>query len=364
MPVSNFARTAVNNSLRRTMNGQALNAVGQVGGPLDQLQARMNRSELKYLRTSKMGKYIQGVSINEQGWGVRAKIGKYSFAIGRAWNGLYNDDPEYPEELMARVVIRSLATITTKGAKVVEVVAPMQDPINLRLQNAWEPVAPMGGYMAPGLQAALQSAANVQLVSRLMTRRIWRGAHPMQMRIKMMFEAKVDPVKEVANQCALLMKAASPAQLSLKGVPINCVLIPPGPAPFTSADLNEAAGTAAAMGKAISGMTGGLTENLGNQISTGLANFKSYVGGTALGKGYRRAQEATKEAGTDDIDIYIGNFCTFKRVIIEEVDVEFDMTRIHVSGYPLGATAIVQFSTYEIVTKNTVDSIFSVKDRT
>ena len=51
-----------------------------------------------------------------------------------------------------------------------------------------------------------------------------------------------------------------------------------------------------------------------------------------------------------------------EKIIIEDINVDFDMTRVTSEGHPLGAVASIVFSSYEIVTKDKIDELFSRKE--
>lgn len=69
---------------------------------------------------------------------------------------------------------------------------------------------------------------------------------------------------------------------------------------------------------------------------------------------------AVKGMVGDDVTIHVGQFMTFDRVIIKDVDIEFD-SRFVIGGGPIGATAKVSFETFEVMDKRRMEEVYHPK---
>jgi hypothetical protein len=207
------------------------------------------------------------------------------------------------------------------------VIAFMQDKIGVRVGSNWEPFLPLGtvGKVA---QDAFQALFKKALVTRFTSRRIWRGTSPIEMNLTFNFQAIDDPYNEVVLPAQVLMQMCLPGEGERFANTIP-LLTPPGPSPYKIGGGNEEV----------------IDYNRVNANKSSKDNIQS--GLKYLGKG-------------DEIDIKIGNFMHYKSVIIKDVQPVFD-TRMHKSGYPIGAEVNIVFETYEIMTKEALEKEVFIK---
>jgi hypothetical protein len=201
--------------------------------------------------------------------------------------------------------------------------ALLQDNFVTSIQSTWRQSS-LTGSVQGLLQEGAQALSGYALGSQFMTRRIWYGSSPMRLNLKLKFEAIKDAQKEVVVPCGTLQQIAAPGlffstqqqRKILKEQPWleYLLIVPPGPNPFYGA-LRSRAGKAAG-------------EKIGSVIAFG-------------------------NRPGDDISIQIGKFMTFARVIVTSAQVTWGK-RFNAEGFPISASAEVQFESYEIYTKEDI----------
>jgi hypothetical protein len=231
-----------------------------------------------------------------------------------------------PESIMSQVPLQykinisgiSSATDINRNSKTLyNIDAILQDKIDLKTTSTWEKVTP-NSFSELG-NTISQGVLGLSLASSLATRRIWTGTEPLRFVITFKFEAQEDARKEVVLPSLVLQQMSLPGRSATGS--LEWFLIPPGPAPFPS--------------------VASLVENLGNNISKSMGGE---VGSQLTGLG-------------EEITIRIGNFLEFKKIILESVNTTYE-SRFDINGDPLGAISKVEFSTYEIMTKEKLEESY------
>jgi len=203
-----------------------------------------------------------------------------------------------PESIASNQPPQYIVKITVSDPKMM-VTAFIQDKFVFNVQSDWEDAGSLEGILA-GLSDASQFLTGHTLVSTMTTRRKWRGSSPITLTMKLKFEAFEDVEKEVIAPCEQLQSLVLPSA-GLKAGGEQFFVIPPGPNPFY------------------------IPQNF-------IKNSKMPV--------FSKGQE---------IRIDIGNFITFKSIVVSSVEVSFE-SRMAEEG-PVGAEALVTFQTYEMLTK-------------
>ena len=201
--------------------------------------------------------------------------------------------------------------------------AALQEAFSMSTTSEWIP------FLNPKLSDTLVKATalfHMSLFPRFASRRVWRGTSPIQMKLRLKFEAVNDSWREVVLPCLRLMQMSLPGTgqrrpfswiegLSNVAVP---VLEPPGPSPFM------------------------LDDNIKTNWDTG--NLTDV----------RNRLNSIVASGSDQIRIKIGRLLQFDNVIVENVQVEYS-NKFDMNGRPIGAVVDIAFSTYEIYTKEAIE---------
>jgi hypothetical protein len=193
------------------------------------------------------------------------------------------------------------------GESKVEVWGYLQDKIEVNIKADWEGVSEIFGGIDKMADTILQAATtwlpgssktgSRSLVSQASSRRKWTGSSPISIVLPLRFEAIDNVHSEVLQPCMALQQLCAPREGDLtKGF----FLIPPGPSPFKVGESQE---------------VGDLTS------------------------------------------ITIGNFFYLESVIINDVSITYE-TRMSSIG-PIGATAKVTLSAYEIPTKQSIAKMYN-----
>jgi len=203
-----------------------------------------------------------------------------------------------------------LAIDLQSGEKLVECYGILQEEVNLATETNWQPWMP-SRFQAEAYQQTIAQQFGWSLINRWTTRRVWMGTDPLIMRLKLRFEADENARDEVVQPCIGLKKLASPREgPRIKGKSLKIpVLYPPGPNPVLRG-----------------GVAGwGAGEKVSIQIGLGMKSF-----------------------------LY------FDSVIIKRVEVTY-ANRFGPDGYPISATANIDFQSYQVLTKKDIDSIYAGK---
>jgi hypothetical protein len=220
--------------------------------------------------------------------------------------------PEYLVRIFARKI-----DVGSSGPTLVDLIAILQEEISLRVETNWQSFIPSKYEPRPEWQAIAQMVGGT-LITRWTTRRVWMGTEPIEINMKLRFEADEDAYNEVVVPCLSLKKLGLPSQgpkVNLSGpagmlstIPAN-VLWPPGPNPI---------------------IRGGIF-------------------------GY---------AGGENIEIQVGlgarPFLYFNSVVMKRINVTY-ANRFTTEGYPVSASVDVTFQTYATLTKDDLEDVFSGK---
>jgi len=184
----------------------------------------------------------------------------------------------------------------------------LQDKFSLNVTSNWESFIPA---IASIWDTLSQATIGESFYNPITSRRIWKGTSPLKLTVELYFISITDTQIEVINPCLVLQRMCLPSigtDIPLPNLPFlngNSLrlLNPPGPSPFH------------------------IDQN-GNQTD---------------GKG-------------DQITIDIGGIFKFNSVILKDVTVEYD-NKMDVNGLPISAKARIEFETYEILTKERMNSV-------
>lgn len=260
-------------------------------------------------------------------------LGRMNHIVGQGARvlGLANDGSgQIPEAYKVRITSISLPEVT--GAESVEVVAVIQENMNMKVESAWEPVMNVAS-MAGLANQMVQFATKMSLVTKHSSRRIWRGSSPITLSLPLKFQAYSDPRREVVEPCISLQKMALPSQAKNENIPF---LAPPGPSPF-----------------ALSGTESTKAPRRLNILQRGVVKALALPPGV----GEKDVEDFLRKG--EQISVNIGRFMTFKSVIVKEAEVVWG-NKYSDSGYPVSAEVMLTFETYEMLTKQDLDKVYNV----
>jgi len=214
---------------------------------------------------------------------------------------------------------------TAKAEQIIEIAssqigtvrALLQDEFAMRTESSWDSVIPQEAKDTAEFSLAerviqLVSGGQVSLVNKTTSRRFWKGTAPMALTLSLKFRAETDVKTEVIDACEMLQRMAAPGETMLG------FLAPPGPSPYYT--------------------------------------VKDVKNNTDVKSAIEAMQMVMNRS--DKIVIRWGNFLYFSNVIIKTVDVRMH-NRIHSSGYPISADVDVMFETFEVTTKEELESIYA-----
>jgi len=203
----------------------------------------------------------------------------------------------------------------------VVITAPMQEQITTRTESAWTPLA-AGAYVQKAFGGLTQFVLGRTLVSKYASRRLWAGTSPLDFTLNLKFEAINDVYKEVyqpvleLQRMSLPFSGVSPDQAASEGIKdkfknffAKSFLAPPGPDPFDIEGLPVP------------------------------DKFKS------------------PEGISEEITVKIGSFLEIKRAVVVDITVQ-QHPKLDPNGVPIEAIATVHFQTFEIMTKESLDSMY------
>jgi hypothetical protein len=212
----------------------------------------------------------------------------------------------------------------TSSALNATVVGILQEKTQFTITSEWGSFIPIGGLQNTSNQIS-QLFGGRTLMTKWMSRRIWKGTSPISIALDFHFQSITDTKKNVIypTQALMAMCLPSVAPVDLKfnvlGRPVDLGSLPllkaPGPSPFQFSDEKESIKGMGA-GKALPGLQGG-----------------------------------------DRIHLSIGTHLDFPSVIVRRVVPVFD-TKMDKDGWPISSNVMVEFETYEIITKEDLDNIF------
>lgn len=181
----------------------------------------------------------------------------------------------------------------------VQIDAMLQEKFVMETHSHWKSIGQMFGFgqNADTLGLVFQGLSGQAFNFSMSTRRIWQGTDPLSLRLKLRLEAFQDQVMEVTAPCARLQAMALPSESKAGGI----FLTPPGPNPF-------------------------------------------YLRSVGIGP------------GEDKISIIIGSWLIFSPVIIKRVQVTYE-SRMGYNG-PIGADVDIEFETYQMLTKNDLQTAY------
>ena len=324
MPIGNIVTSRLKDAAGQQMGSFAPTVMPALNQPLNGVSGFIN---------SGLGG-IQGFGGGNGVVSLGSAIKSNNTAGGIQRSGLtYADGDELPSSY--KIIIYS------SGLKAA-VIAPIQDKTTFRVTGEWEPFIPnvVQGVWNQASQLLFKQA----LVSRYTSRRIWKGTSPIEITLNLPFNSVNDTFNNVIEPVLRLVQMAAPSEEGAlaKFLPL---LTPPGPSPFNTEELalvNNAAQAGNSAAQAIRGML---------PQATGAVNAVS-----------NSAQGAKKWLDNgDNISIRIGDYLIFNKVVVKDVQPTFD-TAHDTNGWPIRATVMITFQTYEMPTKETLrDSVFRLK---
>ena len=192
----------------------------------------------------------------------------------------------------------------TRNIKPVEIRAPIQEEFGMQTEAQWQPLTAAYVINRVGNEA-IQAIAQRTTVNRYTSRRVWTGTSPIRFNLNLNFLAVSDPLKEVIYPVMELQRMSLPYAAGWLG---DYFLRPPGPDPFDIGWMNK------------------LTK-----IFTG-----------------------EKRNDGDKITVKVGTFLTISECVVKMIGVKFSKNILR-GGFPASAVASIDFETYEIPTKDSLD---------
>lgn len=209
----------------------------------------------------------------------------------------------------------------------------LQKNIELQTGSNWDRIGTLGDN---GPETALVKkfigAAGVSTEVAGLTRRKWTGSDPLVLRIELVLETYDNSTNEVLKPCAFLQALTLP------------MLNPAG----------------ASLSNFVTQSSRGIPG-----IGTAISNISKAFGNSALSgaflipPGPNPYSFGTTATSGSLINIKIGSYLTFKNVVVDSVIITYH-NRMGVDG-PIGAKAVIKFSTYEILTRNALQDAYGGK---
>lgn len=225
-------------------------------------------------------------------------------------------EAEAVPEYMLRIIDHRPSTYS--GTKTVIISALIQDKLSIRTESHWTPMT--AASVTTKITDELSTAGlGKSTVGKYTSRRLWAGTDPLSFSISMQFKAINNAEREVVAPCRELQRLCLPfsghdaSTSDARKYLLESFLTPPGPTPYT-------------------GLRRWVLEGIGLAVPL-----------------------------EEQIDIFFGRFLTFKNVVVKDITVDIP-NKFLKGGMPIGATAIIQFQTYEIITKETLDNIYTKVD--
>lgn len=204
--------------------------------------------------------------------------------------------------------------------------APIQDKITTRTTSTWSPISG-ASFVSSIYNTLAQITTGRSLVSRFASRRIWSGTSPIDFTLNLKFEAINDTNKEVMQPILELQRMCLP--YSGHGVSAN---------------------------DAVSGADASILKKISNVTSE---FFLAPPGPEAFSiKGAAFGSNRDLLNNEELITILIGKTLTLKKVIIKDIVID-RAPKFEKGGNTISAIASVNFQTFEIITKETIDSIYT-----
>jgi len=234
----------------------------------------------------------------------------FNLSVGSLIKGIRQVAPincGLPSSLVDTISNRYVVTINSKstdsGIKSYNIYAYLQEKITFTCASNWDSIGLMFGGMTGFADTVFQMGTGHSLQSTVASRRKWTGSDPVKISMKLKFEAIDDVDKEVLTPCRALQQLTLP-RTGVFGGAESFFLIPPGPSPYK--------------------------------------------------------WKETDPRG-DFISINIGNFMFFESVIVTNVEVVYDNRMSNVG--PIGAHVNIQLETYQILTKEHLENVYSTSGR-
>ena len=181
------------------------------------------------------------------------------------------------------------------------VVARAPEEVSLRLSSEWDTA--LGQSTSSNLGILGAEVAGTSIRTQFSSAQVWSGNSPIEITLPLEFYSESSSREEVINPIVKLAKMALPRKggsINIPGIGEVGVFIPPGPRIF----------------------------NLQNDAN-------------------------------DQITIQFGNFVTFRKVIITEVEPVFVTRDMHSSGFPLRARCEITFRTIFSLTGDAFQEMFN-----
>jgi hypothetical protein len=226
----------------------------------------------------------------------------------------YQGRTDVPEEYIVTIYNKRPALYTKD--EIIVIRAPMQEKISTSTESEWSPLAAASAISSIiPTQELTQIISGRSIVSRYASRRIWTGGGTLNFVLNLKFEVQdnaslevVQPLKELQRMSLPYSGSNMANSTAGTGGPVDKIitllkesfLYPPGPSPF--GDL------------------------------------------AAIGAG-------------ETITIKFGKFMKISPVVIKSIGIDVPL-KFMKGGSPTGAIVSVTFQTYEIVTKETLDSFY------
>ncbi len=234
---------------------------------------------------------------------------------------------DIPEEYM--VTITDEQPWLYSQGKIIRIRAPLQEKISTRTESEWSPLSAASAISSIlPTQEIAQFTTGHSTVSRYTSRRIWTGGSTLDFTLNLKFEVQSNATLEVLKPLIELQRMNLPYSSNPSGVPAlktgsnmeflsslggsagallkESFLYPPGPSPF------------------------------GNLAKTGTG---------------------------EKITVKLGKFMTIVNVVVKDIGIDVPV-RMTQGGPPAGCIVTVHFQTYEMLTKETLDSIYANNART
>jgi hypothetical protein len=234
---------------------------------------------------------------------------------------------DIPEEYM--VTITDKLPDLYKKETIVRIRAPLQEKIGTRTESEWSPLSSASALSSIlPTQELSQVISGHSTVSRYASRRIWTGGGALDFTLNLKFEAQENVSIEVLKPLIELQRMSLPYS-----------------------------GNGSITPQIKSGSTGEFLRSLYDNAKTLLKESFLYPPGPSP------FGDAAAQGAGEHIIVKLGKFMIIEDVVIKDIGIEVPVRFVE-GGAPVGAIVNVHFQTFEMLTKERLDGLYTNINRT
>ncbi len=245
------------------------------------------------------------------------------------------------------VIIKQVADPQNKGAKGVEVIAPMPESFMFDTKSDYATPYAQGLFSGgSGMLAQLGKAAGqlggIRLTSQALTAQLWQGSTETALGLELEFQTESDPDVDVRQPILALMRMCTAAINKESGM-----LISPGP----SITLDSAGAVVSNVFSAAKNAITGEPPKQGSLAPEATAQ-------NGRGETQSASVTALKKTIKNQISIQIGRYIFFDSVVISNVQTTYSNQIDDKTGLPIHAKVALSFTPLFLVVQSDLVNIF------